>query len=62
MANGESVNFCRICGCMLDNPLDDESMDCGGDCWRCVNAAENYEFDESRLKQEQADHLLMWGE
>lgn len=27
---------CGTCGCLLDNPGDSGSLDCGGDCRRCM--------------------------
>jgi hypothetical protein len=31
---------CNICGRELNNPADELSVDCGGDCWGCVGEIE----------------------
>ena len=34
------MGHCSLCGRSLDNDADPLSVDCGGDCWGCVGAAE----------------------
>lgn len=40
---------CSLCGRVLENPEDELSLDCGGDCWGCIGEIEADMGDESSL-------------
>ena len=40
MTNSNEPEYCTICRCLLDNPADPLSGNCGGDCWGCIGAIE----------------------
>lgn len=40
MAKSKKQQHCGICKCILDNPVDPLSGNCGGDCWGCIEAIE----------------------
>lgn len=44
MTDSETAK-CLTCGKALDDPLDPDSVDCGGDCYGCIQDAENIVSD-----------------
>lgn len=51
-------NTCGMCGRKLDQNNDPLSVDCGGDCWRCIGELEADMGDEYSLAKVRKESAL----
>ena len=60
MTPGPEKAKCQTCGKELDDPKDPDSVDCGGDCYGCIQDAEAVVSDAA-VEMGVEDYLFATG-